>query len=213
MKGFKYIVIIGIILWIGSTVAVILPLKNSIELKKDLISKEKDLERGVNANKEIGRIQKNVFNQKLETLIIEEKIPKNEKSQVDLIKMLSSVAQKAGFQNIAFTIEKNKKSQDDMFMGNISLSNGGSGTVSDDFSSFSENGGQSDSGGGNVSLVEPSIFILEGEIKSQLIFSFLEEVLNLKRLITIESIEIEQSSEISPRQKVKITLVSYSFLN
>ena len=203
MKGFKFILGVGIIFLLGSLAVVAISLKEDIKVKKILNIKEKKLKDIIRASTEMVNLQKNIFNQRIEELRIEESIPTDEKHNADLIMSLSAISQRAGFENIKFIYGNKSGNQDDMTMAGSSSSNEGEMANS---SFLGEASGEDD-----TSSVKTNTITLEGEIEFQLIFSFLEEILNLRRLLTIESIDINQSSKISSMQNVQITVIYYSF--
>jgi len=206
MRGFRVIffIIIGFFLIIGSLL--IFNFRVNVNLKRELKEKTEKVKKTEEAEKELERLEKEIITLQEEATHIEERIPQNEEVPLELMKKLTVLGELAGFRNlkIEYLTEKTLSAETAAFSyaGN---------TSSVDYSSTQTQNVSSSRTQSNTINVKERYIKMNFECEFPEMVSFLKEILELERLLTIESVEVKRDKRILPRQKVIINLTAYTF--
>jgi len=151
-------------------------------------------------------------------------IPLNEKEPLELIKELMLLAKDMQITNPSFSIKKRKMVNLPQLQSFISsLSEYESTTISKVSSQAGASTSKSEASmsagmqGDLSSQEKPGLYFFPIRMDLEADFSnllkFLNKILSLKRVITIEDMKIARSSDISPRQKITLTIYSYTLVS
>jgi Tfp pilus assembly protein PilO len=171
-------------------------LNNALEVKK------KELRAARTAGAGLKKLEKQAESFREEEEKLRQKIPLNDKQPLDLIKTLIRIAREAGLKEIDFDLKEKTARANNNVSG----------------------AGAAGSGMGTIAMVEKSSFDAQSDIQPQPIsleiscqgtFSqlllFLEKTAKLERVVIVEKVEIERKKELTPRQKIFLRLITYTF--
>lgn len=219
MKGFKFIIGIIATFLLFSILFFIFEFRENVRLKKELAEKTQKVREIKEAKEEVDSLQKEIIGLKLEAVQIERKIPYNEDQPLKLIRKLILLGSKRDLKNLEIFPGEGEKegpaqapgSPDSGGMGMAPPSGVGEAPES---TSPSQAGQPSQSPLSSTTNLEvkPLAIKMTFECEFSHLVSFLREILNLERLVSVEEIKIERSEKILPYQKVTLKLVTYTFL-
>lgn len=222
MKGFKFAVVIIGILFLLSVLLFIFEFRETFRLKKEIAEKTARIREVEEAREEIDNLQKDIIGLKLESARIEKRIPYNEEQPLKLIRELTLLGSEAGLRNLEFfSGEERREGLLPESPGSTMGGEDSGGTTSqsdvredsDTTSSQQVDQTSQPALSSESSLqVKPLSIKMTFECEFPRLISFLKEISELERLVSIEQIKIERSEKILPRQKVTLKLVAYTFL-
>lgn len=192
-------------------------IKNNIDLRKELAKKVqllKEIETASRHLKEL-EIQSRDLKQKAEVLY--KRVPVDEKQPLSLIKALINIGGEAGLKEITFSVKEESKGEPKTQIGSYFANQ----EVPSQKGSLPEGMPMQKAGQPTPSVTGPSsapqtglkLIYLEmnftGTYPQLLIF--LEKLTKLKRIVSVEKINIQRDEKILPYQKISLDLVTYTF--
>ncbi len=219
MKAFKFLISLNGILIIGLVVFYVLMIQQSRALQKEENQKKEELTKIKEAQQKLDVVEKEVANLRKEQEGVYDLVSLNETNPLKLIKTLMLLGAELGLEKIEFISEEKK---DDGQIApappppNNMTATTGTGLLqgmgkdnSPVLGSASGNRVKSS----NAPLVFTPLFIrMTFEAPYTQLFLFLEKIQTLKRVVSIEEIQINRVEKILPYQEVTLRLVAYTLI-
>ena len=189
MKGFKVIITILISLFVCILILFFFSLRINTFLKKEIKGIEKKISQARKMEKNLSKLKKEIAKLQKEMVKMERVIPINEIKPLGLIKDLALIAKEENLENVEiYCQDKPKSSPFDV-----------------------ENSLKKKSSKDNLKVVSLGVTLtFEGEYRNLL--SFVKKIFHLERAVLIDGVWIERDKNILPRQKIKLELITYTFL-
>ncbi len=165
--------------------------------KKELACKEKKLRDVKLESRKSKEIKERITDSEREEKKILRKIPRDKESIFILIKELTFMGRKMGIKDISFTIEGSSKKKDE---SNVkSFVRGRRAHRSARLQPAAPK------------LVDSHHFTMSCTAGYTKIYAFIKKVMAMKRIVSLESIEISRDKTLLPYQKAVLKLVTYTF--
>lgn len=189
MKTFAIVLwIIGLLVAVFSTLLII-EVKNNTHLRSDITDRKREIDEVERFKGDIERLKKEIIQQKIEGSLIEKRIPQNEGKPLSLIKKLTLSGSQSGIEKLEFSYEDVQENKQEQFSSQVGFKPQSSSNIK----------------------VLPIKMEFECEFKQ--LYSFLKNILQMERLVSVEGIEVRRSEDILPRQAVSIEVNAYTFVN
>lgn len=169
-------------------------------LKEEKTKKEEQVAETENAQKQLERFEEEVKKLEAKAKYIENRIFKDNKMPVKLIKELTVLGNEAGFGKIEF-IYKSKKEKDADKMKGV-------GEQAIQAQARLPANQQRDS-----ALVEPLFITMSFEGDYISLISFLKKVFELDTLAVVKNIKVNRVKKLLPRQEISVEFSAYAFVN
>ncbi|OQX88294.1 MAG: hypothetical protein B6D55_00665 [Candidatus Omnitrophica bacterium 4484_70.2] len=184
MKRFKLVFFLTILFLIVFSFLFFSEYNKNLSLRRELKEKSKELKEAEEMRKKLKELEKSKKEQLLRLKELERELPE-ESGEVSLMKEITSLAIHFGVRNIEFVPLVAK----DNVEGQRNLT----------IPFYTNN-------------VRPHMFRINMEIEFPYLVSFLKNIMNMERVISVENIEIKREENIIPRQKVSLDIISYTFI-
>jgi len=178
-----------IISWLGISFLIILVIviflwqfRTNSTLRRDLSAKKKAVKQVQQANRRFEELKKQSGELKQEEELLDKRLPVGEKQPMGLIRQITLLAREKGLGKINFRIKSAS-----------ALQEGTNPAV--------------DSGKDLI----PLYFEMSFETTFPQLLEFLKELADLERVITVEKLVIIREEGILPKQKINLSLVTYTF--
>jgi len=184
MRRFKLVFFLTILFVIVFSFLFLGEYNRNLSLRRELKEKSKELKEAEEMRKKIEELERSKKEQLLRLKELERRLPER-LNEVSLMREITSLAIHFGVRNIEFVplVAKNDvESQRNLAIPFY------------------------------VNNVRPHMFRINMEIEFPYLVSFLKNMMNMERVISVESIEIKREKNIVPRQKVSLDIVSYTFI-
>jgi len=184
MRRFKLVFFLTILFVIVFSFLFLSEYNRNLSLRREFKGKLKKLEEVEELRRRLEGLEKSKEEQLLRLKELSEKLPE-ESGEVSLMREITSLAIHFGVRNIEFVpgIGKNNVAE----KNNLAIS------------SYANN-------------IRPHIFRMNMEIEFPYLVSLLKNMMAMKRVVSVENIEIKREENIIPRQKVSLDIISYTFI-
>lgn len=169
----------------------------TVILRRTLAEKKKEIKETRTASRRLEKLAEQSQNLKQKEEASYKKIPVNEKQPLGLIKALMRLGGEIGLKEMSFSIK-------DVSLGNQANTGSETGAIP------SEGAGQS---GSEKPRPKPKPVYIQMECEGTFshLLTFLERLLNLERLVSVEQITIERKEKILPYQQISLEVVTYTY--
>lgn len=157
--------------------------RTNISLKQELNTKRGEFKEAKSASKRLKKLQQQIQELEEREKTINSMVTRNEQQPLGLVRALSGLAADAGLKNAAFTIKAKKADASDTQAMEAPLPAG----------------------------LDSLRLEMSFEAALAQTLDFLKKAAKIERVVAAEKIEIGREKEISPRQKVTLELVAYTF--
>lgn len=183
MKGFKIIIAFLMVVTLAMGVFFVLEIVKNRALKSQANEMTQKLKMVKNSQKEYNKLKNEIDQLEQGIASVNKRIPQNERIPFRLIKGLTLLANQEGLRNFDFSYNNEYVTNPAKF---------------------------SDSG--QDLAVVPIFVVMNCEGSFKRLISFLRRVVELDRVVSVTNIEVDRDEKILPRQRIKIELITYTFL-
>jgi Tfp pilus assembly protein PilO len=184
-------------------------LRINLSLQQELNKKQEEFKEAASASKRLKKLQRQMQELEEQEKTINNKVPRNEKNPLGLVRTLTNIAADIGLRNAVFTIQESKKLEQEV----MSLAQQQEGLNEDTSSppkvlpAFSQ--GQSAS----PPPAGPSALKLEMSFAGTYaqVLNFLKRAAAIERVVAVEAITMERKRETLPYQQISLRLITYTF--
>ena len=182
MKRFKLILSLTIIFLFFFLFSFLVEYRKNLSLKKKVEEDREKLEEIEKMKKEVEEIEQRKKEQILKLKVIEERIPQDAQTTINLIEEITKIATQLGIKKIEFS--SRKETPDSLEPTSLFL--------------YDER-------------IEPLFIYITLEAEFPTFVVFLKKLAKIKRIVSLEGIEIKREKNILPLQKIQLKLVTYVF--
>lgn len=176
-------------------------LRANFNLKAGLNQKSAELEKARIANKNLYQLEQHSRGLEGKKETINKKAPRGEKYPLELIKTFTMIGGETGLKKTVFSIKEEKnKAQDTL-------------TTSSGYIEGSRTGHAPTRSEPPKTGLTPIEFEMKFEAVYPQLLSFLQKLMQVERLVTVNQIKIERKKELLPYQQITLQLTTYTFLN
>ena len=216
MKGFKSLISFNGALVIGLMGFYGLMIQQSRSLQKEENQKKEELTKIQETQQKLDSVEKEVVHLKKEQESVHDMVSLNETTPLKLIKTLTLLGAELGLEKMEFTPEE-KKEENNIVPPpppkNTSATTGAGmqGMTAGSQAPGPASGNQVKSSNDPL-MVNPIFIRMTFEAPYPQVFLFLEKLQALKRVVSVEDIQVNRVENISPYQKVTLKLVAYTLI-
>ncbi len=183
MKRFKLILSLTVIFFLFFFFSFLSEYKKNLSLKKKVKENIEKLREAEEMEKEVEKIEQSKKEQILKLKAIEERIPQDTQTTINLIEEITKIATQLGIRKIEFSSKKEETTD-----------------FSEPTSIFLYD-----------EKIKPLFIYVTIEAEFPTFVVFLKKLAKIKHIISLETIEIKREKKIIPLQKIHLKLVTYIF--
>ncbi|MFH1771700.1 MAG: hypothetical protein ABH872_02695 [Candidatus Omnitrophota bacterium] len=218
MEGTRFLKLLIVIFFLSFFYFFLAQLKVNTNLKKELRQASQKINNAKEARQELDKLKTEIAAIEETAGRIEERIPTNEDKPLKLIREITHLGSRLGARNMEFIFENETNAQPSM--DSLKQNNNNSlyqdGSYASSGSEYAESASSrfpSEAINGAQQRIRPILIKINFESQYHALVNFVKELLKTQRLVFIEYVNIERMPGAYPRQKVSMTLVTYTFVS
>lgn len=217
MKGFKFLISLNGLLVIGLAVFYGMMIQQSRSFQKEEFQKKEELRKIKETQQKLDSVEKEVADLKEQQESVHDMVSLNETSPLKLIKTLTLLGAEFGLEKMEFTSEEKKEEGGNTVpvpppQNTSSTAGAGQGMGKDSSPAMGAASGSGVKSSSAPLMVNPISIRMTFEAPYTQVFLFLEKLQTLKRVVSVEDIQVNRVENILPYQQVTLKLVAYTLI-